>query len=176
MPHHPKNKHRFYIHWQLIRNSSLWTVSSFEEHSFWFFFKGSHREQDMSLPAPGQLPASSNCVTRALGSGRNEHLPTPVSSPGLLCAHTEPVRQNILISDHLLFRNQQKAITVKNAEQAHKAAEMYVQALGLQIMSPGTNWAKAERREIQAAPLGWPLPKGERWELIQIYLFSPPGF
>lgn len=39
MPHHPKNKHKFYIHWQLIRNSRLWIVSLFEEHSFWLFFQ-----------------------------------------------------------------------------------------------------------------------------------------
>lgn len=83
-----------------------------------FFFKCSHREQDMSLPAPGQLPASSNCVTQALGSGRNKHLLIPhVPSPLLLCAHRGSETKHLLISDHLVFIDQQKATTVSNVEQ-----------------------------------------------------------
>lgn len=105
-----------------------------------FFFKCSHREQDMSLPAPGQLPASSNCVTPALGSGRNKHLLIPhVPSPLLLCAHTGSEIKHLLISDPLVFINQEKAIAVRNVEQAHIAADMYIQAFRYQIMSPGTN-------------------------------------
>lgn len=72
----------------------------------------------MSLPAPGQLPASSNCVTQALGSGRNKHLLIPhVPSPLLLCAHRGSETKHLLISDHLVFTNQQKATTVSNVEQ-----------------------------------------------------------
>lgn len=86
----------------------------------------------MPLPAPDQLYASSNCHTSP-GIRQDEHLLNPHVHTQRLGDKTPSHFQIIFI-----FINQQKAITIKNVEQAHTAAD-YVRA-GLWVSNNVTRY------------------------------------
>lgn len=170
MPHHPKNKHKFYIHWQLIRDSRLWIVSLFEDYYFWFYFFQVLTQTRGHVP-PCSWPAPCQQQLCHTSPGIRQERASPKPPHALLCSSGHTQRQWDKTPSH--FRSFHFCNPAEGYH-CHKGTDMDTQAFGYQIMSPATNWAWEQRNSNCTSGLA--SVKGRELSELQIYLFSLPGF